>query len=102
VTPSTQFVYVTNEAGNNVTAYAVNTATGALAQLSGSPFVSGNGPQSITVDISGQYVYVVNQFSNDVWVYAIDPTTGAIAQVTGSPFAAGTNPFGVATTGTIQ
>jgi 6-phosphogluconolactonase (cycloisomerase 2 family) len=93
---------VTNEAGNNVTAYAVNASTGALTQLSGSPFNSGTSPQFASVDISGQYLCVVNQISNDVWVYAVDPTTGAIAPVAGSPFAAGTNPFGVNTTGSIQ
>jgi 6-phosphogluconolactonase (cycloisomerase 2 family) len=93
---------VTNEAGNNVTAYTINASTFALTPLSGSPFVSGTSPQSVTVDLAGLYLYVVNQISNDVWVCSIDPTTGTITPVAGSPFSAGTNPFGIAASGTIQ
>jgi uncharacterized protein YcfL len=43
------YVYVTNCLSDNVSAYAINTTTGALQKVSGSPFAAGNYPCSITI-----------------------------------------------------
>ncbi|HTC95773.1 MAG TPA: beta-propeller fold lactonase family protein [Terriglobales bacterium] len=90
VTP--QYVYATNMSDNNVSAFSMNPATGALTGgITGSPFGTGTAPASISVDPTGSFAFVANSGSNNVSAYTIS-NTGALAAVTGSPFAAGTNP----------
>src|ERR1700693_3929043 len=45
--------YVANFAGDNVSGYTINPATGAFTQVAGSPFAAGSGPYSVAVDPSG-------------------------------------------------
>ena len=86
VTPSGKFAYV---AGSfNVSAYAIDPATGALSEVVGSPFAAGTNPSSVTVDPSGKFAYVSNQASNDVSAYTINPATGALTSI-GARVAAG-------------
>jgi 6-phosphogluconolactonase (cycloisomerase 2 family) len=90
VTP--QYVYATNMSDNNVSAFSMNPATGALtAGIAGSPFATGTAPASISVDPSSSFAFVADSGLNKVSAYTIS-NTGALAAVTGSPFAAGTNP----------
>jgi 6-phosphogluconolactonase (cycloisomerase 2 family) len=82
-------------AKNQVAAFAITPATGALA-LAGSPIATGAFPVSIAIDPSGQWAYVANDNSNDISVYAVDATTGALTQASHSPFAAGNEPRSIA------
>jgi streptogramin lyase len=96
VDPSGKFAYVANINSNNVSAYTIDSTTGALSQLSNSPFTAGSGPASVAVDPSGKFAYVANLFAGSVSAYTIDSTTGALSQLSNSPFAAGSNPASVA------
>ncbi|HET8668975.1 MAG TPA: beta-propeller fold lactonase family protein, partial [Terriglobales bacterium] len=53
VDPSGKFVYVTNGAGTaaagSISAFSLNSSTGALTLVPSSPFLGGNGPQSAVV-----------------------------------------------------
>ena len=49
VDPSGKFLYVANTTGNDVTAYTIDPASGALGTVTGSPFVAGTGPRSLAV-----------------------------------------------------
>ena len=82
------FAYVANEGSNNVSAYAVNATTGALTEVSGSPFASDDGPRSITVDRTGRFVYTANGgYANapalaghpHVSGFIANPNTGSLA-----------------------
>jgi 6-phosphogluconolactonase (cycloisomerase 2 family) len=86
--PTGRFAYVPNANSNNVSAYAINTTTGALSPVPGS-FAAGTGPIYVAVDPTGRFAYVPNETSNNVSAYGIDSTTGALSPVPGSPFAAG-------------
>ncbi|MGD0843875.1 MAG: beta-propeller fold lactonase family protein [Geobacteraceae bacterium] len=88
------FAYVANRSSNDVSAYSINTATGALTAIAGSPFAAGTVPISVAVDPSGKSVYVANANSADVSAYTID-ADGSLAAVPGSPFAAGAGPSSV-------
>jgi 6-phosphogluconolactonase len=103
VDPSGQFVFVANEcvalgdcSTGNVSAYTINSSTGALRAVAGSPFGAGNGPLSVTLDPSGRFAYVANFGDNTVAVYTINSSTGALRAVGGSPFPAGNSPLSVA------
>jgi 6-phosphogluconolactonase len=98
VDPSGKFAYVANAGDNTVSGYTINSATGALTAIAGSPFASGgSGPLSVAVDPSGKFAYVVNGSVTDfagvnVSGYTINSTTGALTAIAGSPFAAGSGP----------
>ncbi len=81
-----EFAYVANSQGGSVSAYTINSATGCLREVAGSPFAAGAIPLSVTVDPSGRFAYVVDNGGDTVSAYAINGSTGALRKVVGSPF----------------
>ena len=77
-----------NQNSNDVSAYTIDSTTGALTLVAGSNFPAGTNPRSLTVDRTNSFVYVANSGSNDVSAYSIDGTTGALTPL-GSPFPTG-------------
>ncbi len=96
VDPSGRFAYAVGATSNTISAYTINATTGQLTQVSGSPWATGELPQSITIDPSGKFVYVANQTSNNISAYTINGDTGALTPVPSSPFPAGDDPGSVA------
>jgi 6-phosphogluconolactonase len=91
-TQTGRFGYVANRVSNTLSAFAINSASGALVPLAGSPFAAtGTTPTALIVDPNGEFLYVANNGSNTVSVFAIDATTGALTAV-GLPTAAGNGP----------
>ena len=95
-----KFAYVTNGNSNDVSAYTINSATGALTAVTGSPFAAGTGPTSVAVDPWGRFLYVANGgFPGSVSVYVINPTNGALTalaslSVSGTPAGVAVDPTG--------
>jgi len=50
IDPAGTFAYVANENSDNVSVYAINSTTGALTQVGGSPFAAGTNPRSVAID----------------------------------------------------
>jgi 6-phosphogluconolactonase len=90
-----KFLFVSNQGANTVSAFSVNSGTGMLTAVPGSPFVAGAAPLGIAVDRLGKFVFVANQNDGTISVFSINSSNGALAPVPGSPFSGGTNPFGV-------
>jgi YVTN family beta-propeller protein len=99
VHPSGKFAYVANFGSSgvpgNISAYAIDAGTGALSEITGSPFAAGTLPVAVAVDPSGRFAYVANNLSGDVSAYAIDAATGALSSV-GAAVAAGLRPNSIA------
>jgi 6-phosphogluconolactonase len=94
-TQTGRFAYVANRQSNSISGFGIDSATGALVALSGSPFASsGTTPTAITVDPNGQFLYAANAGSNNVSVYSINATTGALTAL-GFPIATGNGPGAV-------
>ena len=89
------FAYVAKQGDGTVSAYSIDASTGALTQLTGSPFAAGTYPVFVTVNPAGTFAYAANQYGNTVSAYSIDATTGALTPVAGSPFATGDSPVSV-------
>jgi 6-phosphogluconolactonase len=94
VDPWTRFAYVSNQGTNTVAAYTIDSSTGILTPIVGSPFPAGPGPTAVTVDPSGRFAYVANAGSGSpnvpsVSAYTINASTGALTAISGSPFATG-------------
>lgn len=105
LTPSGKFLYtvtITNTGTPVISAYSVDSTTGVLTQITGSPFAtppppsvpkSPCGPQNpLAVDLSGTLLYV-SCANPAVMVFSINATTGAITPVAGDP----NSNFGAAT-----
>jgi 6-phosphogluconolactonase (cycloisomerase 2 family) len=87
VDPSGRFAYTANWGNGTVSAFAINQTTGALTEISGSPFPAGGAPWTVVVEPTGRFVYVSDNTGIRIYVYAINQSTGALAQIGGSPFA---------------
>ncbi len=107
VHPSGKFAYVVNQGnavttGNTISAYSINTSTGALSAMDAdgattgtqATIATGTLPYAVVVDPTGQFAYVANDTSNNVSVYTINQTTGALTA--GTAVSAGTNPRSIA------
>jgi 6-phosphogluconolactonase len=81
--PSARFVYVTDQATNQLYGY-ITGASGQLATMTNGPFSTGLFPVGVTVDPRGKFLYVANYNANTVSAYAIDVATGSPAASTGS------------------
>jgi DNA-binding beta-propeller fold protein YncE len=79
-----------------VFAFTINTTTGGLKAMPGSPFATGgSAPTSVAIDASGKFLYITNLLSNTISAFSIGSNGGLVA-VSGSPFPAGTGPISVA------
>jgi 6-phosphogluconolactonase (cycloisomerase 2 family) len=91
VSPSGRFVYVANftdtsfAGTGNISVFKINLGSGALSEISGSPYPVGSVPRSIAIHPTGRFVYVGNEGDSTVTAYQADPSTGALTLVTGTP-----------------
>ena len=77
----------------NSFAYTIDQNTGALAQISGSPFGTIQDAIAVYVHPSGKFVYYAQYFSpTGVVSYIRDMSTGSLSLMNGSPFQAGLAP----------
>ena len=83
IDPTTRFVYVTDQAANQLYGYGIGTG-GTLVPLLSSPYTTGLYPVSVTIDPRGKFMYVTNFSSNTVSAYAIDTATGSPSGSVGS------------------
>ncbi len=81
--PSARFVYVTDEATNQLYGNVVAT-NGSLVAMNTSPFATGIFPVGVTIDPRGKFLYVANLTSSTVSAYAIDQETGTPVGSVGS------------------
>lgn len=82
-----KFVYTALYGSNGIAAYSINSKTGTLSQVPGSPFPTGLGPAYLA--LAGNFLYVVNENDGNVSGFSINASTGALAPVPGSPFGSG-------------
>lgn len=97
VTPDGKFVVVVNQGTssaictlNCVSVFSLDSSTGALTEVPGSPFASGDGPGAVAIDPSGKFVFVGNTAGNSMSAYTID-ASGNLTPVAGTPVPLGTN-----------
>jgi len=92
VDPSSRWVYITDEATNQLYGNNLN-SDGSLTAMTNSPFPTGIFPVGVTVDPRGKFLYVANFTSGTVGAYALDVNAGTPTGVNGSASTAtGTGP----------
>ena len=91
IDPQGAFLYTANFGSNNVSAYVIDSATGALGAVTGSPFATGGvGPSAVAVNSNSSIVYITEQGSHDIAAFGIF-SNGVLQPVTGSPFGVATS-----------
>lgn len=97
---SGRFLYVANPSApnpslhttGNISGFNIDPNTGALNQMLGSPFTSGNptvnsAPTALTLDPFGKFIYATAPGSSaSIWCFTITPTNGQLVAVTNAPF----------------
>jgi 6-phosphogluconolactonase (cycloisomerase 2 family) len=86
IDPSGQFLIVPGWVNGVIYVYRIDSSTGGLSEVSGSPFIDGEpgdetpsyGPASVTVSANDKFVFVQNELEDEVMVYALDSTTGTL------------------------
>lgn len=90
IDPSGQYLLVTNTGlPGSVSVFSIDSSSGALTAVAGSPFYANDSPSEITMPPSGNFVYVSNPSSGMVTGFTFDAATGVLAPVPGSPFFSG-------------
>lgn len=93
------YLYAANSSpDNSISEFCINSTTGMLTQLPGSPIGEAfSSPTSLLVTSSNNYLYVANEASGNLAAYAIDPKSGGITLLQNSPFATNPQPIAIAT-----
>jgi len=81
-----RFLYVPAGGFSEVLAFSINQNTGALATISGSPYVAQVSDDTVTSDPAGRFLFVGGRLSSSISVYQINASTGGLTLVAGSPF----------------
>jgi 6-phosphogluconolactonase len=90
IDPSGQYLLVTNSGlPGSVSVFSIDSSSGALTAVSGSPFYANDSPSEIAMPPAGNFVYVSNPSSGMVTGFTFDAATGVLTQLPGSPFFSG-------------
>ncbi len=89
VDPSGKYAYVANYGAATISAYTINSTSGALTQIDANAstttiidnFPAGVRPASVAVDPSGKYAYSANHGTSDISAYMISSATGALTRI---------------------
>jgi 6-phosphogluconolactonase len=94
------FLYValagSANANNKIVGFAIDSNSGILTALPGSPFVTGSDPLYMAlVPVTGRFLYTANVQDGTISGFSADSNIGVLTPVSGSPFASGTSIEGV-------
>lgn len=76
--PSGQYLYAYNLNGGSVSAFKIDSGTGALSQVSGSPFSSNGDGSGMAIDPQGKFLYLISG-SGQLAIHLINQSTGALS-----------------------
>lgn len=101
IDPSGKFLYVASLNAGNFSGFTIDSGSGALTPMSGSPYAVVVSPitpvSAVKVDLSGKFLYATALNSNKIYGYTINATTGVPFLISASPFATGGGPAFIST-----
>jgi 6-phosphogluconolactonase len=89
------FLYVMNTGTNNISVFSVDSGSGALTQVAGSPFGIGAAPLNMVLAPSGNFLYVSLASPSSGLIVAYSVTSGQLSLINVTP-TNGLNPYGLA------
>jgi len=94
-TPPPTFLFLLEGKGvptGTVHVFGVNSSTGGIAEVPGSPFNAGLVPNQLVADPTGRFLFVTNEESQDITGFSVDPAAGTLTTIPGSPTFIGAQP----------
>src|ERR1035437_4071616 len=106
IDPTGNFLLLTNNFTDTVSVFSIKPDSGALTQVTGSPFPANTGPAEILITPSGNFVYVTNPRIGMITAFTFSSSDGTLTQLANSPFSSlpggGGGAFGLAVDGSEQ
>lgn len=82
--PNGKYIYMPSMSSistNKLTAFQINQVTGALSEVTGSPYDTGLGPKLPAIDPQGKFLYIPNFNANTLSAFQINSTTGVLSSI---------------------
>jgi 6-phosphogluconolactonase len=92
---SGQYLFVTNSFSANISVFSINSSSGALTPVTGSPFYANDSPGEILIPPGTNFVYVTNSRIGTVSAFTFSSSTGVLTPMPGSPFVSGPGASGL-------
>lgn len=92
--PSGNYLYVMNSASENISVFSVDSKTGTLTQIEGSPFAIGLSPLNMQLTPSGKYLFVSASSIPNGLIEGFTVTSGKL-QFASLTSTEGLNPYGL-------
>jgi 6-phosphogluconolactonase (cycloisomerase 2 family) len=86
----TRFSYIANQNSDSVSAFTLDARSGAMTEVPGSPFDSGDKPTLLSLHPTAPFLYAMNESDASIIAYTINANNGALTQV--SSMATGSSP----------
>ncbi|GAC1647473.1 MAG: hypothetical protein NVS9B15_06000 [Acidobacteriaceae bacterium] len=97
VDTSSTYLYVARSGtSGGLAVYTINSNSGGLNAVAGSPFPAGTQPYSVALNSAGTDVYVANRGDSTISGFNVS-AGGVVSALSGSPYASGTGVTGLAT-----
>jgi 6-phosphogluconolactonase len=97
------FLYAANLGAHSISAYSIDSTTGALTAVPGSPYGGALKASYVAAEPRGKFLYALDNGSGSLGiaapgidVYSIDAASGALTVVAGSPFPTDAGAFAIA------
>lgn len=84
VHPEGKCIYFAGD--SRLSIFAIDTVSGTLTEIEGSPVASGLFPMALSIDPLARFVYAASRDQNALFVYSVDPVTGSLSEAAGSPY----------------
>jgi 6-phosphogluconolactonase len=93
--PAGNYLYVANVQSGNISVFAINSSSGVLSQVAGSPFSIGFAPLNMKLTPSGKFLYVSGVSAPDGLIAGFSVNAGALQEISVTS-SDGINPQGLA------
>lgn len=84
-----KFAYVANNGDGTISAYTIDSTTGKLTPVAGSPYPDGTAPAAVSLAPNGKFAFSASDNGTKIHAFTINQTTGQLTEVSGSPFSTG-------------
>jgi 6-phosphogluconolactonase (cycloisomerase 2 family) len=84
-----KFAYVANNGDGTISAYTIDSTTGKLTAVAGSPYADGTTPAAVSLAPNGKFAFSASDNGTKIHAFTIDQTTGQLTEIAGSPFSTG-------------
>jgi 6-phosphogluconolactonase (cycloisomerase 2 family) len=78
VSPSGQFLYVSDAGNGSISTFSISSETGALTPTDPAGVIAGPYPWKVSFDPEGKFAYVPDEVMGNVYMYTVDATTGTL------------------------